>query len=316
MPCLVRTLCLCLVLMTIFLSVSLFYPSFVTMSSSAPGGVRRVNRWTRNAEQRRENFYVEALAFSRHNTNLVLDEENMKPERLTNAPENAGIDPRTMRVSNWYQESTREDDDPHSPSSNRVSDLTGANEMSYQLREPENDEDKLAMKRGDMPPPLPQRVASPRSREDQAIQEFQSKSDKMHRATSDDDFTQAWVDYGRSVFPQSVRQTGTNVELFNVSTYQCSILFNNMGSFNRKSEFRKAENLDRPVAKSEKYNITDVSLLKEFWGNNNAHVILTAEADSSSTDAKELLEDYGSVGCHSQRGNYLSIHARIDSRIT
>ena len=62
----VRTLCLCLVLMTIFLSVFHlpFSPSFVTMSSSKPIGVRRVNRWTKNADQRREDHYHEALAFS------------------------------------------------------------------------------------------------------------------------------------------------------------------------------------------------------------------------------------------------------------
>ena len=125
------------------------------MSSSAPSGVRRVNRWTQNAEQRREKFYYEALAFSRHNINLVFDEENIKPERLTKALENARVDPSTMRISKWYQESTREDDDPHPPSSNRVSDLTGAERMSYQVRETiVNDEDRLVMKRGDMPPPL------------------------------------------------------------------------------------------------------------------------------------------------------------------
>ena len=44
----------------------------------------------------------------------------MKLEIITKAPENAGIDPSTMRVSKWYQESTREDDDPHSPSLTRV----------------------------------------------------------------------------------------------------------------------------------------------------------------------------------------------------
>ena len=42
-------------------------------------------------------------------------------------------------------------------------------------------------------------------------------------------------------------------------------------------------------------------------------MILTAEAGSLSTDAKQLLEDYGLVGCHSDRGNYLSVHARNDS---
>ena len=30
--------------------------------------------------------------------------------------------------------------------------------------------------------------------------------------------------------------------------YQCSILFKNMGSFKRQSEFRKAENIDKPVS--------------------------------------------------------------------
>ena len=101
--------------------------------------------------------------------------------------------------------------------------------MSYQVRDPiENDEDRLAMKSGNMPPPFTQRVANPRIREDQALQEFHSTSDKIPGATSDDYFPQAWFDYGRSVFTQSVKKTGTNVELFNVPTYQCRILFNNM----------------------------------------------------------------------------------------
>ena len=31
-------------------------------------------------------------------------------------------------------------------------------------------------------------------------------------------------------------------------TKWCSTLFNNMGSFNRKNEFRKAENIDKPIS--------------------------------------------------------------------
>ena len=42
-------------------------------------------------------------------------------------------------------------------------------------------------------------------------------------------------------------------------------------------------------------------------------MILTAEADSLPSDEKELLDDYGLVGCHSSRSNDLSVHARIDS---
>ena len=54
-------------------------------------------------------------------------------------------------------------------------------------------------------------------------------------------------------------------------------------------------------------------LFANSGGNNYAHAILTAEADSLSTDAKQLLEDYGLVGCHSSRRNDLSAHAKIDS---
>ena len=169
--------------------------------------------------------------------------------------------------------------------------------MSYQVREPTgNDEERLAMKRGDRPPPVPKRVANPRIQEDQALQEFHSNSDKMHRATPEDEFAQTWFDYGRSVFPQSVRKTGTNVERSNLSTYQCRFVFNNVGSFNRKSEVRKPQNLNKPNAKGEKLNVDDLSLLQEIWGNKYAHVYLTAEADSLSTDAKQLLEDYGFGG--------------------
>ena len=71
--------------------------------------------------------------------------------------------------------------------------FTGTNRTSDQEREPiENDEERRAMKRGGMPPTLPQRVANPRIRDDQVSHEFCSNSDKMHRATSDD----ALFDYG------------------------------------------------------------------------------------------------------------------------
>ena len=107
-----------------FLSFSLsFSPSFVTVSSSKPIGVGRVNRWTRNSAQRFENYYYEALAFSRHNIDLVFDEEIMKPERLTEASDDAGIDPSTMRVSTWNQDTTCEDDVAHFSPSSRADDV-------------------------------------------------------------------------------------------------------------------------------------------------------------------------------------------------
>ena len=124
------------------------------------------------------------------------------------------------------------------------------------------------MRKGEMPPPVPERVANPRIREDQAIQEYRQNSEKMRRATSEDAYTKAWFDYCRSVFPQSVRKAGPDVNLSHVSTYQCRILFNNMGSFNRKSEFRNAENIDKPSFFNERFNVTNdphLSLLTEFW---------------------------------------------------
>ena len=62
-----------------------------------------------------------------------------------------------------------------------------------------------------------------------------------------------------------------------------------MGSFNQKSEFRRPENLNKPIAKGEKFNVAELSLLRNFLGNNYAHVILTAEADSLPTDARQYM---------------------------
>ena len=56
------------------------------VSRSRTDGHRKVDRL-------REDFYHEALAFSRHSINLELDEENMKPKKATKAPENTGVDP-------------------------------------------------------------------------------------------------------------------------------------------------------------------------------------------------------------------------------
>ena len=64
-----------------------------------------------HADQRRENYCYEALGFSRHNIDPEFDEEHMKAERLTTAPESAGMDPSTMKMKTWYQEPTREGDD-------------------------------------------------------------------------------------------------------------------------------------------------------------------------------------------------------------
>ena len=240
------TLYMCTNVITIFLSVSpSISPSVVTMSTSRTTGVCIINLWLKNSaehDERIKNYCHESLVFFRHSVDLEFDEEVMKPKRLTEAPDNAGCNPDIMKVSKWYQETTRKgDDDPHFSSSSRMSDASVETDWTpYQVRETgEDDEERLAMKIGDMSPQLSRRVPNPRIRDDRALHDFFTNSDKMHRASSDDAYTQAWFDYSRSsVFPQSVRKTGTDNELFNVSTYQCSILLNKMVSFSRKSEFQ------------------------------------------------------------------------------
>ena len=64
--------------------------------------------------------------------------------------------------------------------------------------------------------------------------------------------------------PTICEKTGKDIKLFFVSTQQCSILFNNLGSFNRKSEFWKPENLNKPSTKGETINIADLSFTQEF----------------------------------------------------
>ena len=74
--------------------------------------------------------------------------------------------------------------------------------------------------------------------------------------------------------------------------------------------------MHKPFSPQVNFNVTDdqqLSLIRDFWGNNYAHVILTAEIDSLPTDGKEMLDDYGLVGSHSSRSNDLSVYARIDS---
>ena len=49
----------------------------------------------------------------------------------------------------------------------------GTERSSYQAGGPvEDDEERLAMKKGDMPPPLPRRVSNAKIRDDQALHDF------------------------------------------------------------------------------------------------------------------------------------------------
>ena len=95
--------------------------------------------------------------------NLEIDEEIMKREKATKAPRNSGIDPSSMKMKQCYQGQDRlSDESQWLLPSNRVSD------RRLQLEAREQIED--AMRQGDVPPPVPERVANPSIREDRAVQ--------------------------------------------------------------------------------------------------------------------------------------------------
>ena len=81
--------CLCLALTNLLLRVAPTSSSFVTTAVS-------IDRLSLDDDRLRQDYYYEALAFSRHSVNLELDEETMKPEKATEAPRNSGIDPSTI----------------------------------------------------------------------------------------------------------------------------------------------------------------------------------------------------------------------------
>ena len=224
MSTLVKTLCLSLVLMSIFFTVCYlpFSPSIVTMSSSRPIGVRRVNR--------------------------------LEPEKLTKGPKTQAL----IQVPWEWANGTR-----------AVWAKLLLEQTSHHTRHGR-----------DMPPPVPKRVDNPRIRDNQALLEFfELGQDTPHYLWRRLHTSMVWK---KSIYlPTIFEKTGTNVELYKVSTCQCSFLYNNKVSFHWKSEFRKPQNLKKPIARNEEFNVADVSLLRELSGNNYAHVILTAKAGVS-----------------------------------
>ena len=161
---LMRMLCLCLALMNLLKSVARSSASLVTMAILIPRWVVNSNTVSPEEDRLREDYYYDALAFFRPTIDLEFEEETMKAEKATEAPRNAGIEPSTMKMKQWHQKH------------NRVSDQkapTGRDRASCHAREPiEDDDERLVMRKSDMPPPVPERVANPRIREDRAVQEF------------------------------------------------------------------------------------------------------------------------------------------------
>ena len=92
----------CLALVNLLLSVALPSSSLVTLAVSIPHWVVKPDSLSLDDDRLREDYYCEALAFSRHAI-LDVEEETMKPEKAIEATRNAGIGPSTMKMKQWYQ---------------------------------------------------------------------------------------------------------------------------------------------------------------------------------------------------------------------
>ena len=73
--------CLCLALVNLLHSVAPPSLSLVTMAIFIPHWVVNSDRLSPEEARFREDYYFEALAFSRHTVDLEFDEETMRPKR-------------------------------------------------------------------------------------------------------------------------------------------------------------------------------------------------------------------------------------------
>ena len=82
----------------------------------------------------------------------------MKPERFTETPDHAGVNPDAISFSKWYRQTTFKGDVSHFSSFSRTSDTFVETNLTSEREPIKDDESRLAMKIGDMPSPLPGRV--------------------------------------------------------------------------------------------------------------------------------------------------------------
>ena len=126
------------------------------------------DRWSLGDDQLRADQNYEALAFNRQIINLEFDEESMKPEKATMAPRIAGNKAKCHENEGIV---------PGTRSRERHEGAHGNGQSILSVREPiEDDEERLSMRQGDMLPPVSERVANPRIREDRAVQDFRPMS--------------------------------------------------------------------------------------------------------------------------------------------
>ena len=165
-----------------------FSPIVVTMPSSNSADLLR-ERWENNANFCDEDYHYDSLVFCQHHIDLEFDENKMEPARQEEGSSYVGLDPVFMS------------DNSQPPASKKMNqDCCRANRSQYQLpRSDAKDEERLAKRKDDMPPPLLRRTDNPKIREDLALLAFCSNTDKIHYATSEDAYAKAWFNYSQSI---------------------------------------------------------------------------------------------------------------------
>ena len=79
------------------------------------------------------------------------NEEVIKPERFTEATDHAVVNPDNVRVSTLYQKTTLQGNVLHFSTFSRTSDICVETNLTSEREHIEDDEERLAMKIGDMP---------------------------------------------------------------------------------------------------------------------------------------------------------------------
>ena len=112
---------------------------------------------------------------------------------LNHQDKKRGLDPISMRMSQWYNEPICGGNDSQPIAFTRMNeDSSGPKKSQYQIPRPVvKDEERLARRKDDLPPPLQRRVNNPRIRDLPAFTEFYLITDKIHHATSEDAYAQA-----------------------------------------------------------------------------------------------------------------------------
>ena len=175
----------------------------------------------------------------------------------------------------------------------------GTDRAPYHAQEPiEDDDERFAMRQGLC---LHQYLNELPIRRFEKTEQYRTSDRTRKRCTtSEDAHTEAWFDHCRSVFPQSVRSAGPEVDFHNVPVQhrlQQHGFLQQREWISESWEYWWADFFIRKVQRYQQSSV--VTSQKILVKQRRACDLDVRGCDSLPTDAKELLNDYGSVGCHS-----------------